>query len=319
MKTRSEILFYFIYLMKNLNLCLSGDVPHGVVRSDWGSSNDAIRLYFPSYLSHPENDHTKELHVNSAKLRVQFAKVKPENLKDKFTVDRVLRVNVYQILSFKNSKEYTRTLLDSKLISLLQPSIENFEVAKAIESWINNNQSNLGLELSSDSQDINELVEMDMSEGSDDIENVLATLNNTIPLTPPTLDVYAQERDILKRVKRQSRRNRRGDCRVKDGETKCCRYPIKISFKDIGWDDWIIAPHAYKGYYCSGNCPYRHKMANTFAGIKALLHLKDPDRVPSPCCVATKLSPFTILHYDYEGRYQFSEYPDLVVEQCKCG
>lgn len=268
-------------------------------------------------MSHPKDDHTKEVHVNSAKLRVRFSKVKPENLKDKFTVDRVLRVNVYQILSFKNSKDYSRTLLDSKLISLLQPSIESFEVQKAAEDWVNNNQSNLGLEISAESQNINELVELDLSEGSD---NIISTLNSTVSV-PPTLDIYAQERDILKRVKRssKSRRRNRGDCRKSDKETRCCRYPIKISFKDIGWDDWVIAPHEYKGYYCSGTCPFRYKTANNFAGIKDVLHLKHPNRVPSPCCVATKLSPLTILHYDHNGQYHFSEYEDLVVNQCKCG
>lgn len=243
----------------------------------------------------------------------------PQNLKDKFTVDKVLRVNVYQILSFKNSSNYTRTLLDSKLVSLLQPTVESFEVAKAVESWVNDNKTNFGLELSVDSQNIRELVELDMSVDSagSDVERVMTSSNYSEIVTSPTLDVYAQEKDILKRVKRHNRR--RGNCKKSDEETKCCRYPIKISFADIGWDDWIIAPHEYRGYYCSGNCPYRYKLANMFAGIKAILHLNHPNKVPPPCCVATKLSPFTILHYDNNGRYQFIEYPDLVVEQCKCG
>ena len=297
----------------------SGDVPRGIAPHEW-NTDEAVRLYFLNSLSHPTNDHTKELRISNAKLRVNFAKVKPENLKDKFTVDRVLRVNVYQILSFQNSKEYTRTLLDSKLISLLEPSVESFEVAKAIESWVNNNQSNFGLELSADSQNINELVEVDFTDSSEHVETAVATLNNTVPVQfSPTLDVYAHEKDILKRVKRNSRRNRRGDCRRRDGEARCCRYPIRISFADIGWDDWIIAPHEYKGYYCSGSCPYRYKVANTFSGIKALLHLNNPERVPSPCCVATKLSPFTILHYDDDGSYHFTDHKDLVVQQCKCG
>lgn len=271
-------------------------------------------MYFESQLSHPADDHTKELKVSSAKLRVYFSNVKPGNLRDKLSVDKVLRVNAYKIISITNSSDYKRTLLDSKLVDVQNPTMQHFDIGNAVQDWINDKSSNLGIELAADSQDINEVVEIDKS----------VIERNTVPLQGinctdmfPSVDVFAQERDIIKRVKRHSRR--RSDCKRGDGETKCCRYPIKISFADISWDDWIIAPHEYKGYYCAGNCPYRHKIANTFAGIKALLHLKHPNKVPSPCCVATKLSPFTILHYDYEGKYQFSEYPDLVVEQCKCG
>ncbi|XP_045160493.2 growth/differentiation factor 8-like [Mercenaria mercenaria] len=290
-----------------------GDFPEAISSNDWFAQK-AIRLYFKSHLSHPKDDHTKELFVNSAKLKVYFSKVKPENLKDKLSVDKVIRVNVYQILSIKDSSDYKRTLLDSKLVDLLQPSTGYFEIGKAVQSWVNNQSLNLGIELAADIQDINEVVEIDKTVIEED--DVISLGTNSTDVSP-SVDIYAQEKDILKRVKRRSRR--RSDCRRDDGETKCCRYPIKISFADIGWDDWVIAPHEYKGYYCAGNCPYRHKPANTFAGIKAILHLKHPNKVPSPCCVATALSPFTILHYNYNGKYQFSEYKDLVVEKCECG
>lgn len=292
---------------------ISGSSPDAVSSENW-LADKAIRLFFKSHLSHPQFDHTKELIVSSAKLKVYFSKVKPENLKDKLSVDKVLRVNVYQILSIEDSNNYKRTLLDSKLIDLQQPSAEVFDIGKAVQHWVNNQSSNLGVEFAADSQDIREVIEIDKSvfEYGDSTSLGMNSTDNS-----PSVDIYAQEKDILKRVKRRSRR--RSDCRRDDGETKCCRYPIKISFADIGWDDWILAPHDYKGFYCAGNCPYRHKPANTFAGIKALLHLKHPNKVPPPCCVATALSPFTILHYDYNGKYQFSEYKDLVVEKCECG
>jgi hypothetical protein len=298
---------------KDYIIYISGEYPEAVSEKDW-LAEKVIRLYFKSDLSHPKDDHTRELLVHSAKLKVNFLNVRPENLKDKLSVDKVIRVNVYQILSIKGSSDYKRTLLDSKLVDIEQPSVENFEIGKAVQSWINSQSQNLGIELASDVQDINDVVDIDKTVIEHD-ETISFGTNSTD--VSPSVDIYAQEKDILKRVKRRSRR--RSDCRRDDGETKCCRYPIKISFADLGWDDWVIAPHEYRGYYCAGNCPYRHKPANTFAGIKALLHLKHPNKVPSPCCVATALSPFTILHYDYDGKYQFSEYKDLIVEKCECG
>ncbi|XP_052776999.1 bone morphogenetic protein 2-like [Mya arenaria] len=290
----------------------TGAAPPNVDTTDWRVTK-AIRLYFDGDLEHPKDDFNKELVVNSAKLRVNVKKVKPDNLKDQFSVDKVLRINAYQILTIQNSTNYKRTLIDSKLVSLTDTGVQSFEITKAVQSWINDNKTNLGIELAAEAQDINELVELEMP-----LESKTKQLaSGEVHTNSPTLDVYAQLKDILKRVKRRSRRH--GECRRKQGKRICCRNPIRISFADIGWDDWIIAPHEYKGYYCAGDCPYGHKMANTFAVIKELLHMKNPNKVPSPCCVATKLSPFTILHYDSEGKYQFSDYPDLVVDQCKCG
>ncbi|KAL4236427.1 Growth differentiation factor 2 [Mactra antiquata] len=312
------------------SLDYTGGRPDAISADDWFAKN-SIRLYFKTPFSHLQNASTRELHVSSAKLRVTFANPRPENLKDKFSVDKLLRVNLHQILSINNSSDYKRNILDSILIDLLNPGMGTFEVGKAVQSWIDNNESNLGLELAAEIQDINEVIEVDSvftSDSEDRVRNVGNVVkylgdNSTDSMDrlndehSPSIDLYAQERQLLKRVKHSTRR--RGDCRRGDGESRCCRYPIKISFKDIGWDDWVLAPHEYKGYYCAGKCPRNYKMTNTFAGIKAILHKQHPNKVPSPCCVATKLSPFTILHYDYDGKYNFSEYPDLVVEQCKCG
>lgn len=34
---------------------------------------------------------------------------------------------------------------------------------------------------------------------------------------------------------------------------KCCKYPLDIVFKDIGYD-WILVPNRYTAYYCAGHC-----------------------------------------------------------------
>ncbi|KAH3694983.1 hypothetical protein DPMN_082430 [Dreissena polymorpha] len=299
---RSKSCFKFI---------VSGDHPPNVNTDAWSIKN-TIRMYFPITLGHPENDFNKELKISSAKLRVNIIKTFPDNLVDEFTVDQIIRVNLYQVLSIHNATKYKRTLLDSKLIDLTRPWSESFELQKAVQSWTNDHTANMGIELAVDSQDINDLIQIEMP------DHMKTELNASISGALPTLVVYAQEREILKRVKRGS--SKRGDkCKRKAGETKCCRYSININFAEIGWDDWIIAPSGYKGFYCAGECPYGHKMANNFAGIKALLHLKNPAKVPSPCCVATKLKPLTILHYDHEGKYRFTEYEDMIVTQCKCG
>ncbi|KAK3580949.1 hypothetical protein CHS0354_006974 [Potamilus streckersoni] len=289
-------------------------IPSGIQPEAWKTQH-AHRLYFNTLLSHP-NDATRELHIHSAKLSLFKMAVRPENLKDNFTVDKAIRVNIYQILSFKSKWDYKRKLIDSKIISVASTGWETFDIKNAVQDWVDSPENNIGIEICSDSQDLNEVLEIATSEPRN--RNIFALTNATDlgNSTLPVLRVYTEERSVLKRAKRDEDRE---DCTIKDGEKKCCRYPIKISFREIGWDNWIIAPADYNGYYCAGSCPYTHKMANTFSAIKALLHLRNPSTVPSPCCYATRLRPFTILHYDENNRYTFSDYPDLIVDQCRCG
>jgi len=142
----------------------------------------------------------------------------------------------------------------------------------------------------------------------------------------PTLNVMTRQR----RRRRQRRRQRRStddqqhqqrhhaDCRRGDGETRCCRYPLWVSFREIGWDRWILAPDGYRAYYCDGACPPRHRVATHYAGIRALVNGARPDVAPPPCCAATRMRPLTIAHYNHDGRAVVSVFDDMIVDECMC-
>lgn len=38
------------------------------------------------------------------------------------------------------------------------------------------------------------------------------------------------------------------------GVNECCRESLYVSFKDIGWNDWILHPPGYNAYFCRGSC-----------------------------------------------------------------
>lgn len=48
------------------------------------------------------------------------------------------------------------------------------------------------------------------------------------------------------------RRGRTLECGATTSE--CCREPLYVSFKELGWDDWIIRPAGYHAYFCKGTC-----------------------------------------------------------------
>ncbi|XP_006867683.1 PREDICTED: bone morphogenetic protein 8B [Chrysochloris asiatica] len=36
----------------------------------------------------------------------------------------------------------------------------------------------------------------------------------------------------------------------------CRRHELYVSFQDLGWLDWVIAPRGYSAYYCEGECSF---------------------------------------------------------------
>lgn len=123
---------------------------------------------------------------------------------------------------------------------------------------------------------------------------------------------------------RQHRRRRRGlEC---DGKVNiCCKKQFFVSFKDIGWSDWIIAPTGYHANYCEGECPshiagtsgsslsfhstvinhYRMRGHSPFANLKS-------------CCVPTKLRPMSMLYYDDGQNIIKKDIQNMIVEECGC-
>lgn len=114
-------------------------------------------------------------------------------------------------------------------------------------------------------------------------------------------------------------------CTPADGETQpCCRRSLWISFRELGWDSWIIRPHGYQAYFCDGSCPPGHLPAHNYAAVRQLLLAgavapgqSPAPPIPAPHCSATRLGPLPLVHY-LHGRQVVSVFEDMVVEQCRC-
>lgn len=102
---------------------------------------------------------------------------------------------------------------------------------------------------------------------------------------------------------------------------RCSRRPLRVNFKDLGWDDWIIAPLDYEAHYCEGVCDFplrSHLEPTNHAVIQTLMNSMDPGISPPSCCVPSKLSPISILYIDSSNNVVYKQYEDMVVESCGC-
>jgi len=101
----------------------------------------------------------------------------------------------------------------------------------------------------------------------------------------------------------------------------CDKRMLRVSFRDLNWQDWIIAPDAYNAYFCQGECSFplnSHMNATNHAIVQTLVHLMSPDVVPKPCCAPIQLSGISVLYLDESSNVVLKKYSDMVVKTCGC-
>ena len=105
--------------------------------------------------------------------------------------------------------------------------------------------------------------------------------------------------------------------------SRCCKKSLYVSFAEIGWDEWVIAPEGYYANYCSGKCsvqfsPRDYKSAHS----SVLNHYSGSDSQKQGniefCCSARKMASLSLLYFDDNSNIVRSDVPDMIVEDCGC-
>ncbi|XP_048464147.1 bone morphogenetic protein 7-like [Rhincodon typus] len=106
-----------------------------------------------------------------------------------------------------------------------------------------------------------------------------------------------------------------------DQRQACMKHELYVSFRDLGWQDWIIAPEGYAAYYCEGECSFplnSYMNATNHAIVQTLVHLINPENVPKPCCAPTQLNAISVLYFDDSSNVILKKYRNMVVRACGC-
>ncbi|KAM8798993.1 GDF9 factor, partial [Eudromia elegans] len=104
-------------------------------------------------------------------------------------------------------------------------------------------------------------------------------------------------------------------------QNECELHNFRLSFSQLKWDKWIIAPHRYSPQYCKGDCPRAagHRYGSpVHTMVQNIIYEKLDAAVPRPSCVPAEYSPLSVLTIEPDGSIVYKEYEDMIATKCTC-
>lgn len=182
-----------------------------------------------------------------------------------------------------------------------------------VRRWDRNPANNAGLAVQINESNIAPTIRFAMRQTDPSLQLLLLLhCSDTSASFPEVLNVSSKATP-QQRKPRSVHSSRSGPCR---------RRNLIIHFKDLGWDDWVIAPRMYSAYHCAGKCqiPDVKKVKTNHARLQLFLSQQDSDLAEAPCCVPDQLGSISMLYHGGlgESTYVLKQMNDFVVKSCAC-
>ncbi|XP_071230741.1 bone morphogenetic protein 8B-like isoform X1 [Salvelinus alpinus] len=244
--------------------------------------------------------------------------------------NRTLHISVYEIQRENKHREPELVLLDIQSVPAGQEGWLAFDVTSASNRWLLHPRSNLGIRLYVETEEDRSLsagwVGLVGRRGPRSKQPFMVTFfrASQVPCRPPrALKPNPRKRKPKYDLPLPSIHGEvlQDHSHVNSGRQACKRHELYVSFSDLGWKDWVLAPTGYSAFYCDGECLYplgSCMNATNHAMIQLVVHLLKPDEVPKACCAPTKLSPISVLFYDDNNNVILKKHRNMVVKTCGC-
>ncbi|NXH19258.1 DERR protein, partial [Bucco capensis] len=244
----------------------------------------------------------EEEHLTLAQLQIRFS----HNSYHPSSQGQAFELRLYQScqlsLQGMSSQQHSRKLLLQQSFAQLHKSLL-FNLSEVAKEWRTYSR-NLGL-----------ILEISGSEGSSGLEKLCRSIDAFLDTSLLVVTLSQQQ------CKASRRRRRNAEQLPLSLSSLCKPRRLYISFSDVGWENWIIAPQGYQANYCLGECPFpltTELNSTNHAILQTMVHSLDPQGTPQPCCVPVRLSPISILYYDNSDNVVLRHYEDMVVDECGC-
>ncbi|TRY60875.1 hypothetical protein DNTS_035141 [Danionella cerebrum] len=248
--------------------------------------------------------------------------------------NETFRISVYQVLEEHSDRDSDLFLLDSRVIWAAEEGWLVFDITVTSNHWVLNPGRNLGLQLALETLDgvsvnpwLTGLVGRSGPQSKQPFmvaffkatEVHIRTIRSAS--TPSTGKQRSANRAKNTRGQEALRLANIAENSSAEQKQACKKHELFVSFRDLGWQDWIIAPEGYAAYYCMGECAFplnSYMNATNHAIVQTLVHFINPETVPKPCCAPTQLHAISVLYFDDSSNVILKKYRNMVVRACGC-
>nr|XP_056710071.1 bone morphogenetic protein 6 [Euleptes europaea] len=239
-------------------------------------------------------------------------------------------IAIYQVLQEHQNRDSDLFLLDTRAVWASEEGWLEFDITATSNMWVINPQHNLGLQMSVVTRDGLSINPKEAGligrDGPYDKQPFMVAFFKVSEVhvrtaRSATSTHRQQSRNRSTQPQDVSRVSSSTDYNSSDLKTACRKHELYVSFQDLGWQDWIIAPKGYAANYCDGECSFplnAHMNATNHAIVQTLVHLMNPKYVPKPCCAPTKLHAISVLYFDDNSNVILKKYRNMVVRACGC-
>uniref|UniRef100_A0A3P9LGC1 Bone morphogenetic protein 7a n=1 Tax=Oryzias latipes TaxID=8090 RepID=A0A3P9LGC1_ORYLA len=262
--------------------------------------------------------------ITAAELRIYKDFVEGHSDKETFIV------SVFHVLEEPLNREKKLLLLDQRDAWASEEGWLVFDLTSTSSAWLVRSEQNLQLRLA-----------LEDSRGQERNPHLAGLVTSSGPKDKqPFVVVFFKASEVRYRSARSAHKGRQGN-RSKPQRTSqdamkaaeaaadslgfskegCKKHELYVSFRDLGWQDWIIAPEGYAAYYCEGECAFplnSYMNATNHAIVQTLVHFINPETVPKPCCAPTQLHGISVLYFDDSSNVILKKYRNMVVRACGC-
>ncbi|KAM9688696.1 bone morphogenetic protein 8B-like isoform 1-T1 [Trichechus inunguis] len=258
-------------------------------------------------------------------------------------VNRTLHVSMLEVVKEQSNRESDLFFLDLQTLRAGNEGWLVLDVTAASDRWLLNHNKDLGLRLCVETEDGHSvdpgLAGLLGHRAPRPRQPFVVTFfrASPSPVRAPRA-VRPLKRRLLKKTNELPQPHRLpgifDDVHGSVGRQVCQRHELYVSFQDLGWLDWVIAPQGYSAYYCEGECSFpldscmnatNHAILQSLVSTVPVLpapwvgvHLMKPDAVPKACCAPTKLSATSVLYYDSSNNVILRKHRNMVVKACGC-
>jgi inhibin beta B chain len=208
----------------------------------------------------------------------------------------------------------------SKTISVSQSGWQKVDVTTLVQRWYQQDNKEIRLQLLVDCSGCRGRIKVHLFEDDelDSVDNKQKRFSRdaNIDANRPFLVVHI-EPNTIKRTRRRAL-----DCSMAT-RTQCCKQRFYVSFKALGWDDWIIAPPGYYANYCSGSCAggfnrtpdtFLTYYSHVFHEVRKYNKLNGNQL----CCAPLKFSSMSLIYFGPDSKIIKRDLPKMVVDECGC-